>query len=101
MLGEAPDRSFSFVVLVLLLALLIPPARTRKDYENEERGRVLPPGGNARGKKLAGLKPAPPRKYFVRGGAGFTPAEIPIDNREPSAEPRIMQRWPKRNRKTA
>jgi hypothetical protein len=42
MLGEAPDRSFSFVVLVLLLALLIPPARTRKDYENEERGRGCP-----------------------------------------------------------
>jgi hypothetical protein len=42
----------------------------------------LPVGGDARGKKLAGVKPAPPRKNFVRGGAGFMPAEIPTANRK-------------------
>jgi hypothetical protein len=36
---------------------------------------------HGRGKKSAGVKPAPPRKNLVRGGAGFTPAGIPTANR--------------------
>jgi hypothetical protein len=42
----------------------------------------LPFGGDARVGKLAGVKPAPPRKDFVRGGAGLMPARNPTANQE-------------------
>jgi hypothetical protein len=58
------------------------PKDTTREVEAAPARAHLPVGGDAREKKLAGVKPAPPRKNFVRGGAGFMPAGIPFANRQ-------------------